>query len=121
MFFQDRAFKIMEAGVKATWTQQQIHAQNIANYETPGYKAKSVQFSNALARSRGARGKRLDPGDLTRIIDNEDTSVRPDGNNVDMDAESLSLYKAYAHYSLLLDKIKSEINNQSYVINNGPR
>jgi len=121
MFFQDRAFKTMEMGVNATWTQQQIHSQNISNYETPGYKAKSVVFSNTLARTMGAKGKRYNNNSLARVIDNEDTTVRPDGNNVDMDAESLSMYKAYVHYSLLLDKIKSEINNHSYVINNGPK
>ena len=120
MFFQGKAFKSMEAGVNATWIQQQIHTQNISNYDTPGYKAKSVVFQNMLARSRGAEGKRFN-NSMARVIDNEDTTVRPDGNNVDMDAESLSLYKAYVHYSLLLDKIKSEINNHSYVINNGPK
>jgi len=121
MFFQGRSFKTMEAGVNATWTQQQVHSQNIANYETPGYKARGVAFSNVLARTRGAQGKRLGGNTLARVIENDDTTIRPDGNNVDMDAESLSLYKAYVHYSLLLDKIKSEINNHSYVINNAPR
>jgi len=110
----------MEAGVNATWMQQQIHTQNIANYETPNYKAKSIVFSEALARSKGAGGKKLAALSV-RVIDNQDTTVRPDGNNVDMDAESLSLYKAYVHYSMLLDKIKSEIDNQNYVVNNAPK
>ena len=120
MFFQGRSFKTMEAGVNATWMQQQIHTQNIANYETPNYKAKSIVFSEALARSKGAGGKKLAALSV-RVIDNQDTTVRPDGNNVDMDAESLSLYKAYVHYSMLLDKIKSEIDNQNYVVNNAPK
>lgn len=120
MFFQDRSFKTMEAGVSATWLQQQLHTHNIANYDTPLYKAKSMVFSEVLTRSRGADGKRL-TALSAQVIDNEDTTVRPDGNNVDMDAESLSLYKAYVHYSMLLDKIKSEINNNNYVVNNAPR
>jgi len=120
MFFQGRSFKTMEAGVSATWMQQQIHTHNIANYETPGYKAKSLSFSQVLTRARGAEGKELAALNV-EVVDNQDTTVRPDGNNVDMDAESLSLYKAYIHYSMLLEKIQSEINNYRFVINNAPK
>ena len=120
MFFQGKSFKTMESGVSATWMQQQIHTQNIANYETPNYKAKSLVFSEALARTRGASGKKISALNV-RLIDNEETTIRPDGNNVDMDVESLSLYKAYVHYSMLLDKIKSEIDNHNYVVNNAPK
>ena len=104
----------------SAWTQQQVHTQNIANYETPGYKAKSLVFADTLRRSRGADGKRLAPTGA-RVIETDDTTIRPDGNNVDMDAESLSLYKAYVHYSMLLSKIKSEIDNHNYVLNNAPK
>ncbi|MCL2121460.1 MAG: flagellar basal body rod protein FlgB [Clostridiales bacterium] len=120
MFFQDKSFKTMETGVTAAWIQQQVHTQNIANYETPGYKAKSLVFSDALIRTRGAEGKRLAPSTY-RLADSEDTTIRPDGNNVDMDVESLSLYKAYVQYSMLLEKIRKEINNHMYVVNNAPR
>jgi flagellar basal-body rod protein FlgB len=120
MFFQDRAFKTMEAGVQATWLQQKVHNHNLANFDTPNYKAKSVVFSEALTRARGADGKRLRTMGV-QLIEDESTTVRPDGNNVDTDVESLSLYKAYVHYAMLLDKIKSDINNHNYVMNNGPR
>ena len=120
MFFQDKSFKAMEAGVAAAWIQQQVHTQNISNYETPGYKAKSLVFSDTLIRTRGAEGKRLAPQSY-RMVDSEDSEIRPDGNNVDMDVESLSLYKAYVQYSMLLEKIKKEINNHMYVVNNAPK
>jgi len=120
MFFQNSSFKTLEAGVNATWLQQQVHQHNIANYETPGYKAKAVVFSDMLARTRGAEGKRYG-GSGARVVTSDDTTIRPDGNNVDLDLESLTLYKSYVHYSMLLDKIKSELNNHSYVVNNAPK
>ena len=110
----------MEASAKAAWLQQKIHNHNLANFDTPNYKAKSMVFSESLSRARGVDGKRIRTLGV-RVIDNETTTIRPDGNNVDTDVESLSLYKAYVQYSMLLDKVKSEINNQSYVINNGPK
>ena len=120
MFFQDKSFKAMEAGIGTAWIQQQLHTQNIANYETPDYKAKSLVFADYLRRSGGAQGKRLSPLGA-RVIQTDDTTVRPDGNNVDMDVESLSLYKAYVHYTMLMDKVKSEIDNHTYVVNNAPK
>ena len=110
----------MEAGINATWLQQQVHTQNISNYETPGYKSKSLIFSDVLSRTRGADGKRIASLSVD-LVENTDLTIRPDGNNVDMDAESLTLYKAYVHYAMLLDKIKSEINNTNYVVNNAPK
>ena len=124
MFFQDKSFRVMEAGMNAAWLQQQVHTHNISNYDTPTYKAKSLVFSEVItqSRTRGAEGKRLTSSALkVTLVEDDTTTIRPDGNNVDMDIESLSLYKSYVHYSMLLDKLKSEINNHNYVINNGPR
>ncbi|MCL1804919.1 MAG: flagellar basal body rod protein FlgB [Clostridiales bacterium] len=120
MFYDSRAFRTMEAGVSAAWLQQKVHTHNLSNYDTPNYKAKSLVFSESLSRARDAEGKRR-PALSIRLIDNETTTVRPDGNNVDSDVESLSLYKAYVHYSMLLDKIKSEVNNHNYVLSNAPK
>jgi len=113
----------MEAGVKYTWLQQQLHTHNIANFDTPTYKAKSLSFGQTLQRVKEGEGRRPQyrPVLGLRVTEHNDTEVRPDGNNVDMDAESLSLYKAYAHYSMLLDKISSEIRNYNYVVGNAPR
>ena len=120
MFFQDRSFKAMEAGVSATWLQQKVHTHNLSNYDTPNYKAKGLIFSEALTRARGADGKRHAQYTV-RLVEDDSTTIRPDGNNVDSDVESVSLYKAYVHYSMLLDKIKTEVNNHNYVVNNAPK
>ncbi|MEA4892949.1 MAG: flagellar basal body rod protein FlgB [Peptococcaceae bacterium] len=118
MFFQSNEFKVMEAGVQAAWMQQKLHLQNIANLETPGYKAKGLVFEDALKEARGKRDSSSD-GSVVRaeIVTQENTVVRPDGNNVDFDSENVSLYKAYVQYSLLLDKITGQFSNYSYVLN----
>lgn len=109
MFFDNNSFRLMEDGVKLTWQQQQLHLQNMANIETPGYKAKSMAFEQVLATEQGAR--------LQAKVITSDSAARPDGNNVDADTESVELYKAYAQYSLLLDKIKGQFTNYNYVLN----
>ena len=113
MFFQSGAFKALENGTAVTWQQQQLHLQNLANLETPGYKAKSMVFEGVLEDAQGGKVYQA------RTVTEENTSIRPDGNNVDADKEGVELYKAYAQYSMLLDKMKSEFTNYNAVINNG--
>lgn len=109
--------------MNATWLQQQVHTQNLANLETPGYKAKSVVFERELRRSTDRYGgtAATRPALRVRVTEESDSEIRPDGNNVDADAESVELYKAYAHYSMLLDKIKKEVDINNYVLANAPR
>ena len=56
MFFDSKDFKVMEAGVQLTWASQNLHMQNLANIETPGYKTKSVQFDKVLRDAQEASG-----------------------------------------------------------------
>lgn len=111
MFLDSKALQALEAGVSATWQQQQLHLQNMANVDTPGYKAKSMVFEEVL------NGARPTGTYEASVVERDDTAVRPDGNNVDSDVESLELYKAYAQYSMLLDKVSGEFTNLGYVLN----
>jgi flagellar basal-body rod protein FlgB len=74
-------------------SQAKLTAQNMANVDTPGYKAVDMDFEaemrNAMAgveqgRSMGAANVKLEDGLV----------ARPDGNNVSMDRESLNLAEA---------------------------
>ena len=114
MFFDSKDFKYLEAGVRLTTQQQDLHLQNIANVDTPGYKAKSLSFGEVFKSAR--EGSDM-PDSLNARVVSEDSSVRPDENNVDFEAENIELYKAYAQYSLLLDKVKSEFNKFDFVLN----
>jgi flagellar basal-body rod protein FlgB len=76
-----------------------IHAANLANQNTPGYKAKAVEFD---ADFQAALDSGDDPTAISpRLIEPRDTSVGVDGNDVDPDREVLQsaqntlLYNAY--------------------------
>jgi flagellar basal-body rod protein FlgB len=117
MLYDSSQFKLLEAGIKLSWMQQQISTQNIANSETPGYKSKSLSFESVLKDAKDS----ADTSEVERIdakINTSDTtSTRADGNNVDSEKESLELYKAYAQYSMLLEKVHSEFNKYDFVLN----
>lgn len=116
MFFNSQSFKILESGLQASWMEQQLHLQNMANIETPGYKAKSLVFEKSLAEAKGS-GKTKYDSVKAYVVDDPSSSSRPDGNNVNLDKEGIESYKAYARYSVLLEKIKGQFTNYSYVLN----
>ena len=112
MFFQRDSFRVMESGLNAAWLQQQIHNQNLSNVETPGYKAKNATFEEVFAAARDG-GRRYQATVFTR----DDLTMRPDGNNVDADAESMKLYQNYVRQLYLYQKISGQFTNLRYVLN----
>lgn len=94
---------------------QKAVANNIANVETPGYKRSYVSFEAELKRvmERGkpheviANLKTLEPARQTDTF----SPSRPDGNNVNIDAEIADLAKTSLHYdaSLTLMKLRGSI------------
>lgn len=118
MFYDSNSFKVLEAGVQMAWMQQQINSQNIANSETPGYKSKDLSFESVLNDVQAASGasKKEVSAIQGTITTSDNVSTRPDGNNVDGETESLSLYKAYAQYSALLTKITTEFDKYNAVL-----
>ena len=48
MLFNSPDFKVMQKSMDMLWLKQRVISNNIANIETPGYKAKAVSFRNVL-------------------------------------------------------------------------
>jgi len=115
MFYKSGNFKVLETGLQLSKLQQDLHLQNIANIETPGYKAKALVFKEILKEAS-------DSGEKTSsiraaVVEDESSSAQPDGNNVDYESESIALYKTYVQHSMLIDKITGEFDKYNYVIN----
>lgn len=107
----------MQASLRATQLQQQIISQNIANYETPNYKAKEVSFGEVYANAL------KDGGDgsyrfTAKVTEQTGTEIRTDGNNVDIEKENLLLYQTYMKSVALYQKIGSTFTNYQYILNN---
>ena len=90
------------------WEKQQVTANNIANNDTPGFKAQYVTFEDELkSRLEAARGKsknhigRAISGTQISLHDTKD-EMRMDGSNVDMVAENAELAKSTLQYQFTL-------------------
>jgi flagellar basal-body rod protein FlgB len=82
---------------------QNVIADNIANVDTPGFRATSVDFESSL-RSAIAGGDvdgSLARGAVSASTSPTDTPVGANGNNVDLRKETLSAMQSQFQYQLM--------------------
>ncbi|MEO9176173.1 MAG: flagellar basal body rod protein FlgB [Gaiellales bacterium] len=85
----------LEVAIRGTEARQTVLANNLANVNTPGFKRSDVSFQGALASALGSSNGSTAAVDDTQLTTTTDTStsMRADGNNVDVDVESANLAK----------------------------
>ncbi len=125
--------KLLEKALDATWLRNESIANNIANVNTPGFKKSHVRFEDALNSAmldvnisgKLTREKHIPIGKNAQIltgpevVTEEFTSMRRDGNNVDIDVEMAELAKNSIKYNTLITQISKEFRRLSLVINDG--
>ena len=93
---------------------QQVAASNLANLDTPGYRAKEVQFAEALDASRQTSG-----ADVSTLADAEGLAARRDGNTVQLDRELLNMSRAAGDFSAAQTALAAKFRLVRYAINEG--
>jgi len=99
----------LQRGMSGLHMRQEAIANNIANIETPEYKAQKVSFeedlANAIAGERSWHpGRRRIRGLIEGVqprVDAQDGMWRRDGNNVNIESEMVEAAKTATHYKML--------------------
>ncbi|MBB6452930.1 flagellar basal-body rod protein FlgB [Salirhabdus euzebyi] len=104
-------------------------SNNIANIDTPNYKAKDVAFKNVLqTASTSFEAKRTHPKHIAFSQTNlstfyevarPNTTYNHNGNNVDVDMEMTELAKNQIYYQALVDRISGKFGSLETVIRGG--
>jgi flagellar basal-body rod protein FlgB len=87
--------------------QIQLTSANMANIDTPGYRAIGMDFESEMQRAMSG----VDTGanlSAPRVFQEDGLIVRPDGNNVSMDRESLNLAEAQLKFKTGVALLKRE-------------
>lgn len=128
--------KIVEKALDGTWLRNEAIAQNLANIDTPGYKRKTVNFEEHLNKAldeRSFKGNMTHPRHIpigrsqvekTTLKISEDhssSSVRLDGNNVDIENEMAAMAKNTIQYNTLIQSLSGRFKALKTVINEGRR
>ena len=105
-----------------------VAASNLANIDTPGYRARETSFADALNLELGGSGTLAQthaghlggpaasaPGTQESI----GAASRRDGNNVQLDRELLTLNRAAADFSAAQTVLAAKFRLVRYAINEG--
>ena len=130
-------YQVLEKALNASSMQHQVISNNIANVNTPGFKASEVVFQNKLDRVLNSREVNYMPLKVTHsshipieenmtldmirpeIITRNETAMRNDDNNVDIDTEMAKMAENTAYYSSLAQITSTKIAGLRSVITDG--
>ena len=95
----DAVTSVLASALDGLATRQNVIADNIANVDTPGFRATSVDFESSLAAAL-QRGTMPTSG-LTPTEQPSNAPVGENGNNVDLRQESLSAVQTQFQYQMM--------------------
>ena len=108
--------QLLQGYLKVTSDRQQMVAGNMANVDTPGYHTKDINFEAAMQAAINRGGEpQLEPATLEVV----GLPERPDGNNVNIDRESMLLGQTQLQYQLGVELIKSQFHDLLSAIKEG--
>ena len=108
--------QLLEGFLKVTNDRQQMIVSNMANVDTPGYHTKDINFQSAMQQVMfNENDTQLGPA----TTDVEGLPERPDGNDVNIDRESLVLSQTQLQYQMGVQLIKEEFHRLLTAIKDG--
>ncbi|TYC85979.1 flagellar basal body rod protein FlgB [Acetobacterium wieringae] len=123
---------LYQKALDGTWQRQKATSNNIANSETPGYKAVKVNFEDSLKaeinklKTTGSSNAFLDKMESIQSIENSKISVyegatssRLDENNVDLESENIDMSKSVLQYYYLVRGFSDSYSRLKYAVNGG--
>jgi len=117
----DRSVTGLSRTMDLTWKRNQALSANIANAETPQYRAIDVSFGNELEKAFEAQNGSLaqtnsahidtqsSQGDTSQLVPDLSGPTKPDGNNVDLDLQMGRLAQNSGDYSNAARLIRRQI------------
>ena len=123
----DSAIRTLRTALNGLSMRQRATADNIANLNTPGYKAARVSFEDSLQRqlrdsvSIGSTYTAASAASTTdeaviSVTRDRSKSMRVDGNNVDLDNEMARLAETVINYNTVSELVSIKLSILKSVI-----
>lgn len=98
---------LLKLMLDAAMKRQRVIAKNLANVDTPGFKAKELRFSRDLKEALAEGGP---AGDVPMEVVEREGPAKPDGNTVDLDRELSDLSENALSYQTLVTLVALKTN-----------
>ncbi len=127
----DRTTGGLENALDLHWKRNSAIASNVANVETPGYRAVDLDFTSELKRAFGqsatqvkktdARHMDIGSDGTSRYVPDLSGATRADGNNVDLDIQMGKLTIAADKFAGAANLLRKKMRMISAAIRFGQR
>jgi flagellar basal-body rod protein FlgB len=104
LLISDITTQSLGAALRGLDAQRQAHEFNISNVETPGFRAREVDFATSLRKA-------INDGNPLKAGVDESLSIAPtrfDGNNVRLDHEITALEENGLHQQLVTEALNAQ-------------
>jgi flagellar basal-body rod protein FlgB len=95
---------------------QRLIASNLANVDTPGYRTRDINFQGEMQRAQDQLGPEAPS---PRVFEVQGLIERPDGNNVNLDRETLLLARTQLQFRLGVELLRQEFQRISAAVKEG--
>lgn len=95
---------VLHSAINGLSTRQQVIADNIANVDTPGFRARAADFESALSRAIETGKATASTGANSGVgvtVSPTDTPVGANDNNVDLRKESIAAIQTQYEYEVM--------------------
>lgn len=117
-YFNNLTTTLLAKNLDGLWLRQQVIMENIANRSTPNYKSKYVDFEHELKSKIAAindNNKAVKASEIRNEIagskivlgENDNKTMRLDGNNVDVEKENIEMARTQFNYSYTVAELNS--------------
>lgn len=124
----DQTLHSLEDSLHYSTKKNNAISNNIANVDTPNYKAQHVEFKDVLQdessklQLKQTEQKHIPSTQnkrLSGVVTNTNTMYNHNGNNVDVDKEMADLAENQIYYRSLVDRINSKFQTLQTVVRGG--
>lgn len=132
--FKSQLFNVVQKSLDGSAARHAALSSNIANANTPGYKRMNVNFQQALTDALDPEVnlkrtnpkhfsivKSLDDPNFISIERDESSTMRNDGNNVDIDLEAAALAENNLYFNGLAQLLSMQLGLLRQSISEGRR
>lgn len=109
----DNSIKLLQKIMDICSYRQKILASNIANADTPHYKAKDINFQEELKKASQSESKIYD------VIESPTTMPNRDGNTVNLEVEMTKLTETLLMYNSAIQLLSKRITFYKDVLRGG--
>ncbi len=122
-YVNNNAMLLSQKMLDFLWKKQEVGSHNISNAETPGFQSSYVTFEDELkkriGRTKGKTASEIREAILSskaQVHLTENESVHSNGNNVNLDVESVEVAKAALQYQYMLKSFNDDYSRLRTVI-----